>query len=171
MGTRHRGCHLVFVRLRGVPLGHERRVVQGMDLFTRPLLPTLVGLLVRVTSRRRWRRFCSPNEVSGPFVSGDVEVRFSKQLLGGSRRLLQYGSDQGRVIKSPVEVFDHYRLSDFRDTVSHGLESFEVLSKCFITPAPDGFEVPWLRQFVREGLKVGDEAPTEVVPIVDAVSW
>jgi hypothetical protein len=34
----------------------------------------------------------------------------------------------------------------------------------------DGFEVPWLRRFVGERLEVGDEAPTEVAPVVDAVS-
>jgi hypothetical protein len=39
-----------------------------------------------------------------------------------------------------------------------------------IPSALDGFEVPWLHRFVREGLEVGDEAPTEVAPVVDAVS-
>jgi hypothetical protein len=34
----------------------------------------------------------------------------------------------------------------------------------------DGFEVPWLPSLVREGLEVGDETPTKVTPIVDAVS-
>jgi hypothetical protein len=112
-----------------------------------------------------------PDEVLGPFGSGDVEVCFSKQLFGGGRRFLQYGSDEGRVIRPPVEVLDHCRLSDFGDTVSHGLKPLEVRPKCFIAPAPDGFEVPWLRQLVGEGLKVGDEAPTEITPIIDAVSW
>jgi hypothetical protein len=41
----------------------------------------------------------------------------------------------------------------------------------FHPPAPDGFEVPWLRRLIGEGLKVGDEAPIEITPIVDAVSW
>jgi hypothetical protein len=36
---------------------------------------------------------------------------------------------------------------------------------------PYGFEVPWPRQLVREGLEVGDETPTEIAPIVGAVSW
>jgi hypothetical protein len=40
----------------------------------------------------------------------------------------------------------------------------------FRPPALDGFEVPWLRQFVGEGLKIGGEASTEVAPVVDAVS-
>jgi hypothetical protein len=35
---------------------------------------------------------------------------------------------------------------------------------------PNGFQVSWLRWLVGEGLKVGDETPTEVTPIVDAVS-
>jgi hypothetical protein len=155
----------VFARLRRVHLGHERRA-DGMDLF-----PMLVGLLVRVAPRCRWRRLRSPDEVLSPFVGSDVEVRFSKQLLRGGRRLLQYGSNEGRVIRSPVEILHHCCLSDLGDAISHGLKPLEVRPKCFIPPAPDGFEVPWLRRLVREGLKVGDEAPTEVAPIIDVVSW
>jgi hypothetical protein len=37
-------------------------------------------------------------------------------------------------------------------------------------PALDGFEVPRLRWLVGEGLEVGSETPTEVSPVVDAVS-
>jgi hypothetical protein len=65
----------------------------GVDFFTRPLLPTFVGLLVRVASRCRWCRLCSSDEVLSSFVHGDVEVGVPEQLLGGSRRLLQYGSN------------------------------------------------------------------------------
>jgi hypothetical protein len=36
--------------------------------------------------------------------------------------------------------------------------------------ASDGFEVPWLRRLVGEGLEVGDKTPTEVALVVDAVS-
>jgi hypothetical protein len=50
----------------------------GVDFFMRPLLPTLVGLLVRVVSRCRWCRLRSSNEVLSSFVGGDVEVRFPK---------------------------------------------------------------------------------------------
>jgi hypothetical protein len=142
-----------------------------MDLFTRPLLPTLVELLVRIVPRCWWCRFRSPDEVPSPFVSGDVEVRFSKQLFGGGWCFLQYGSDKSRVIRSPVEVLNHCCLSDLGDAISHGLKPLEVRPKCFITPAPDGFEVPWLRRLVGEGLEVGDEALTEVAPIIDAVLW
>jgi hypothetical protein len=98
----------------------------GVDFFTRPLLPTFVGLLVRVASRCRRCRLCSSNEVLSSFVGGDVEVGFPEQLLGGSQCLLQYGSDKGRVIRSPVEVLDHCRFCDLGDTGSHGLKSFEV---------------------------------------------
>jgi hypothetical protein len=98
----------------------------GVDFFTRPLLPTFVGLLVRVASQCRGCRLCSSDEVLSSFVGGDVEVGFLEQLLGGSRRLLQYGSDEGRVIRSPVEVLDHCRFCDLRDTISHGLKSLEV---------------------------------------------
>jgi hypothetical protein len=142
-----------------------------VDLFTGPLLPTLVGLLVRVAPRCWWCRFRSPDVVLSPFVSGDVEVRFSNQLFGGGRRFLQYGSDEGRVIRSPVEVLNYHCLNDLRDVISHGLKPLEVRPKCFIPSAPDGFEVPWLHRLVGEGLEVGDEAPTEVAPIIDAVSW
>jgi hypothetical protein len=44
------------------------------------------------------------------------------------------------------------------------------MTEVFHPPAPDGFEVPWLRRLVGEALKVGDETPTEVAPVVDAVS-
>jgi hypothetical protein len=54
--------------------------------------------------------------------------------------------------------------------ISHGLKPFEVRPKILIPSAPDGFEVPWLRRLVGEGLEVGDKTPTEVAPIVDAVS-
>ena len=50
----------------------------GVDLFTGPLLPTLVKLLVHVALWCWWRRLRSPDEVLSPFVSGDVEVCFSK---------------------------------------------------------------------------------------------
>jgi hypothetical protein len=40
----------------------------------------------------------------------------------------------------------------------------------FRPPALDGFEVPWLRRFVGEGLKISGEASTEIAPVVDAVS-
>jgi hypothetical protein len=98
----------------------------GVYFFVRSLLLAFVGLLVRVTSRCCRCGLCSSDEVLGSLVGGDVEVGFPEQLLGGSRRLLQYGSDEGRVIGSSVEVLDHSRLRDLRDTISHGLEPFEV---------------------------------------------
>ena len=109
-------------------------------------------------------------EVLGPLASGDVEVCLSKQLFRGGRPFLQYGLDEGRVVGSPVEVLDHYCFRDLGDTISHGLKSFEVRLESFVHPALDGFEVPWLRRFVRERLEVGSEAPTEVTPVVNAVS-
>jgi hypothetical protein len=94
--------------------------------FAGSLLPAFVGLLVRIVSWCCRRGLCSLDEVLGSLVGGDVEVGFPEQLLGGSWRLLQYGSDEGRVIGSSVEVLDHGRLRDFGDTISHGLEPFEV---------------------------------------------
>jgi hypothetical protein len=142
-----------------------------MYLLMRPLLLMPVRLLVRVTPWCRWCRFCTFDEVLGPLVSGDVEVCLSKHLFRGDRCFLQYDPNEGRVIGSPVEIIDYLYLGDFGDAISHGLKPLEVCSKRFIPLAPDGFEVPWLRLLVREGLKVGDELPTEVAPIVDAVSW
>jgi hypothetical protein len=98
----------------------------GVDFFARPLLPTLVGLLVRIALWCRRCRLCSSDEVLSSFVGGNVEVGFPEQLLGGSWRLLQYGSDEGRVIRSTVEVLDHCRFRNLGDTISHGLKSFEV---------------------------------------------
>jgi hypothetical protein len=60
----------------------------SVNLFTRPLLPVLVGLLVCITLWRRRSRLRSTNEVLSPFVGGDVEVRLPEQLLGSGRRLL-----------------------------------------------------------------------------------
>jgi hypothetical protein len=48
----------------------------GVDLFTRPLLPAFVGLLVHVTSRCCWCGLGSSNEVLSSFVGGDVGVGF-----------------------------------------------------------------------------------------------
>jgi hypothetical protein len=44
----------------------------GVDFFTRPLLPTFVGLLVRVASWCHRCRLCSSDEVLSSFVGGDV---------------------------------------------------------------------------------------------------
>jgi hypothetical protein len=154
----------------GCPLGAGDGWSGGVDFVARPLLPMFVELLVCVAPRFRWCRLCSPDEVLSPLVGGDVEVRLPEQLIGGSRHLLKYGSDEGRVIGSPIEVLDHHCFRNLGDTISDGLKSFEVRPESLISYVPDGFEVPWLCRFVGERLKVGDEAPTEVAPVVDAVS-
>jgi hypothetical protein len=74
------------------------------------------------------------------------------------------------VVRSLVEVLDNSCLSDLGDAIPHGLKPLEVRPKCFVPPASDGFEVPWLRRLVGEGLEVGNKAMTEVAPIIDAVS-
>jgi hypothetical protein len=48
----------------------------GVDFFKRPLLPTLVGLLVRVASWCRRCTFRPSDEVLSSFIGGDVEIRF-----------------------------------------------------------------------------------------------
>jgi hypothetical protein len=110
----------------GCPSGMRDGWSGSVNLVARPLLPTLVGLLVRVASWCRWCRLRSSDEVLSPFISGDVEVRLPEQLLGGSRHLLKYGSDEGRVIGSMIEVLDHGCLRNLGDTISHGLKPFEV---------------------------------------------
>jgi hypothetical protein len=68
--------------------GARGRWSGGVDFFARSLLPTLVGLLIRVASRCRWCWLYSSDEVLSSLVSGDVEVGFSEQLFGGCRRFL-----------------------------------------------------------------------------------
>jgi hypothetical protein len=76
-----------FASTRSSP-GARGRWSGGVDLFARSLLPTLVGLLIRVASRCHWCWLHSSDEVLSSLVGGDVEVSFPEQLLGGSRRLL-----------------------------------------------------------------------------------
>jgi hypothetical protein len=109
-----------FASARSSP-GARGRWSGSVHFFVRPLLPAFVGLLVRVAS---WCCRCglrSPDEVLSSLVGGDVKVGFPEQMLGGSRRLLQYGPDESRVVGSSVEVLDHDRLRDLGDTISHGL--------------------------------------------------
>jgi hypothetical protein len=72
----------------GCPLGMRGGWSSGMDFFTRPLLPALVILLIRVAPWCRWSRLRSTDEVLGTLVGGDVEVYLLEQLLGSGRRLL-----------------------------------------------------------------------------------
>jgi hypothetical protein len=106
--------------------GARGRWSGDVHFFVRPLLPAFVGLLVRVASWCCRCGLCSSDEVLSSLVGGDVEIGFPEQLLGSSRCLLQYGSDESRVIGSSVEVLDYGRLRDLGDTISHGLEPFEV---------------------------------------------
>jgi hypothetical protein len=76
-----------FASTRSSP-GARSRWSSSVDFFVRSLLPTLVGLLIRVASRCRWCGLYSSDEVLSSLVGGDVEVGFPEQLLGGSRRLL-----------------------------------------------------------------------------------
>jgi hypothetical protein len=82
-------AHVIVVRILGVedvvqcsftsvgcPSGTIDGWFGGVDFFARPLLPMLVGLLVRVASWCRRCRLRSSDEVLSPFVGGDVEVRF-----------------------------------------------------------------------------------------------
>jgi hypothetical protein len=84
--------------------------------------------------------------------------------------LFKYGPNKGQVIGSLIEVFNHSRLSDFRNTVPNRLKSFEEQLESLIILMPNGFEVPWLCQFIGERLEVCDKLVIEVTPVVDAVS-
>jgi hypothetical protein len=97
-----------------------------VHLLAGPLLPAPIQLLVPITLWRGWCRFHASYEVLGPFIRGDVEVCLLEQLFGGGWHFLEYGSDEGRVIGSPVEVFNHRCLGDFGDAVPHGLKPLEV---------------------------------------------
>jgi hypothetical protein len=132
-------AHVLVVRALGIedviqcPFASAGRTSSSSDgwsgrmyLLTRPLLLAPVRLLVCVVPWYRWCRFRTSDEVLGPLVSGEVEVYLSKQLFWVGRRFLQYGSDEGRIIGSPVEIFNHRCLGDFGDAVSHGLKPLEV---------------------------------------------
>jgi hypothetical protein len=79
--------HCAFASTRSSP-GARGGWSGGVNFFARPLLPAFVGLLVRIALWCCWRRLRSSDEVLSSFVGSDVEVGFSEQLLGGSRRLL-----------------------------------------------------------------------------------
>jgi hypothetical protein len=49
-------------------------------------------------------------------------------------------------------------------------ETFWGTNEEFHHPSPNGFEIPWLRRFIGEGLEVRDKPVTEISPMVDAVS-
>jgi hypothetical protein len=68
-------CPLAYA---GCPSGMRDGWSSGVDFFMRPLLTTLVGLLVRVASWCRRCRLHSSDEILRPFVGGDVEVHFPK---------------------------------------------------------------------------------------------
>jgi hypothetical protein len=72
----------------GCPSGTRDGWSNGMDFFTRPLLPALVGLLVHVAPWCRWSGLRSSDEALGTLIGGDVEVCLPEQLFGSGRCLL-----------------------------------------------------------------------------------
>jgi hypothetical protein len=109
----------------GCTTGSSGRWPGGVHLLMGPLFPTFVWLLVHVPSRHEWCGFCAFDEVLGPLIRSDVDVRLHEQLFGGGPCLLKYGPDKGRVIGSPIDVFNLSRFSDFGDAVPHRLKPFE----------------------------------------------
>jgi hypothetical protein len=153
----------------GCAAGLSGRRPGGVHLLARPFLLVLGWLLVHVPPRCGWRGFHASDEILGSLIHGDVDVCLPEQLFGGGWRLLEYGSNEGRVVGSPLEVFNYGHLSDFRDAFPHCLKPFKERSEGLIVLAPDGFELPWLRRLIGERLEVHDKSATEVTPIVDAV--
>jgi hypothetical protein len=81
---------------------------------------------------------------------------------------LKYSSNENRIVGSPIEVFDHSCLSNLGDTIPHCLESSKERTESFIVLALDGYEIPWLRRVVGEGLEVRDKPAAKISPIVVA---
>jgi hypothetical protein len=79
----------------GCAAGSSGRWAGGVHLLAGPLFLALVRLLVHIPPRCGRCRFCAFDEVLGPLIRGDVNVRFPENLFGGGRRLLKYGSDKG----------------------------------------------------------------------------
>jgi hypothetical protein len=50
------------------------------------------------------------------------------------------------------------------------LKSSKERAKILVALAFDGFEIPWLRRFVRKGLEVLDKLAAGIFLIVDALS-
>jgi hypothetical protein len=142
--------------------GLSSRWPDGVHLLAGPFFLVLVRLLVCIPPWHGWCGFCASDEVLGPLIRDDVDVCLPKQLFGGGWRLLEYGSDEGRVVGSPIEVFNYGRLSDFGDVVPHCLKSFKERSDGLIILGPNGFEVTWLRRLIRERLEICDKPTTEV---------
>jgi hypothetical protein len=120
----------------GCAAGSSGRWSGGVHLLAGPLFPAFVRLLVHVPPRHGRCRFCAFDEVLGPLIRGDVDVRLPEQLFGGGRCLLKYGPNKDRVVGSPIEVFNHSRFSDFRDAVPHCLKPFEERLESPIILAP-----------------------------------
>jgi hypothetical protein len=59
----------------GCATGSSGRWPDGVHLLAWPLLPALVLLLVHIPPWRGRCGFCAPDEVLGPFIRSDVDVR------------------------------------------------------------------------------------------------
>ena len=73
-------------------------------------------------------------------------------MFGGGRRFLQHGSDEGRVIGSLVEIFNHRCLGDFGDVIYHGLKPLddEDITMSMTTPAAPPHQGPITRARARD---------------------
>jgi hypothetical protein len=123
----------------GCATGSGARLPRGMHLLVGSLFPAFVQLLVHVPPWCGRHMLRASNEVLGPLVRDDVDVRLPEQLFGSGRCFLKYGPDKGRVVESPIEVFNHSRLNDFWNTVPHRLKSFKERSESLIILPPNGW--------------------------------
>jgi hypothetical protein len=78
----------------GYVAGSSDKWPSGVHLLAGPLFPAFVRLLVHIPPRRGRCGFCASDEVLGPLIHGDVDIRLLEQLFGGGRCLLKYGPDE-----------------------------------------------------------------------------
>jgi hypothetical protein len=107
----------------GCTAGSSGRWPRGVHLLAGPLFLAFIPLLVHVPLWCGRCRFCTSDEVLGPLICGDIDVRLPEQLFEG---LLKYRQDEGWVIGS---------------STTSGIWFLVVLT-------PNGFEVPWLRRLI-----------------------
>jgi hypothetical protein len=81
---------------------------------------------------------------------------------------MEDGPHEGLIMGPTIEVFNHYHLSDDGNVIPHPPKVLHEGSKGLVVLALDILEIPWLRRFIREQLKVGDKS-IEVNLVVDAV--
>jgi hypothetical protein len=117
----------------------------GVYFLTRPLLPAFVGWLVRVTSWCCWCRLCSPDEILGPLVGGDVEVEMATGTRNPQTRWVLPGIEAG------VEAFYHPRVRYWTKSYTHRVYRVRVRLRSTHTRLPVGNFYPSIHIHRRTG--------------------